>query len=882
LARPDDIDDDTLVLKRGAAIGRYVVLGRVGFGAMGEVYGAYDPELDRKLAIKLLRVRNLNGTAGDRNRLLREARAIARLSHPNIVVVHDVGSIGDRVFIAMEFVEGTTLRVWMHAEPRRWRDVLRVFVAAGRGLECAHAAGLVHRDFKPENVMVGRDGRVRVMDFGLVRLLDMFQPDAEPAAEAAEAEEAATTAADAPAAAPTDPLASTGIEPDNVDATLDLSKDPAGALRRRIDGTPSADPSLTDTGAMLGTPAYMSPEQFQGKLADASSDQFSFCVALYEALYDQRPFKGSRIPELAQSLLNEEPKPPPENSAVPTWIRRATRRGLSRLASDRHPSMKELLLALEREPGSRRRQIALGAATAVALVVGGVALRGAAIRNRATCQAPMQRFEGVWEPAGPQASRRTAIEAAFRATGRSYAGAVTSSVGRVLDKFVADWSAMYRDACEATNLRGSQSAEILDLRMSCLNDRFDELRALSDVLVAPGNDVLENATEAAMGLAPLDRCANPRLLRGIGPAPAAPAQVAAIQVVRADLAAAAATEDAGKPAAAIAALFNVVANARETGYRPLLAESQFRLGMVFVAGSDGPTAEPYLTDAVWNALAGRHDELLIEAASALISVRGSLAGDLAGAELWRRFAEAALDRIDGSDRLRGRAMENWAAALAGARRFDEALKAYQEALGHLQRASGQDHLDLAPTLTQIAGTYSKLGRFREALAFNDRALAIAEAALGRDHPRLGKVLLNRAEIMSGLGRYGEAKDQAERSYGLWVRNFGSAHPSLALPLSAIGIAEVGLGHPQQAVQPLTEALALGSGGKVPLASAETRFALSQALWVTPDRQPEAIALARAALREEQKVDRPTVREQSLRAAMEQWCAHVAPAGAGRL
>src|SRR4051812_16646853 len=168
------IDSASTPLGRGAIIGRYLILGLVGRGGMGEVYAAYDPELDRKVAVKLLRVKAGNGvtmTEG-RQRTLREAQAIARLSHPNVVVAYDVGTFEDKVFIAMEFVDGNTVTFWLEQQPRTWQEILRVFIAAGHGLTAAHEKGLVHRDFKPDNVMVGRDGKVRVMDFGLARQMD--------------------------------------------------------------------------------------------------------------------------------------------------------------------------------------------------------------------------------------------------------------------------------------------------------------------------------------------------------------------------------------------------------------------------------------------------------------------------------------------------------------------------------------------------------------------------------------------------------------------------------------------------------------------------------------------------------------------------------------
>src|SRR5579871_4866475 len=168
------VDPAGAPLTRGASIGRYVVLGLVGRGGMGEVYAAYDPELDRNVAVKLLRVKAGNGVSltEGRQRTLREAQAIARLSHPNVVVVYDVGTFEDKVFIAMEFVEGNTVTFWLEQQPRTWQEILRVFISAGRGLTAAHDKGLVHRDFKPDNVMVGRDGQVRVMDFGLARQMD--------------------------------------------------------------------------------------------------------------------------------------------------------------------------------------------------------------------------------------------------------------------------------------------------------------------------------------------------------------------------------------------------------------------------------------------------------------------------------------------------------------------------------------------------------------------------------------------------------------------------------------------------------------------------------------------------------------------------------------
>jgi tRNA A-37 threonylcarbamoyl transferase component Bud32 len=511
-------------VRRGATIGRYVVLGWVGNGAMGDVYSAYDPDLDRKLAIKLLRVKRGSSVGGldGKTRLLREAQAIAKLSHPNVVVVHDVGTFEDRVFIAMEFIEGGTLSFWLHAQQRTWREILRVFIAAGGGLQHAHEANLVHRDFKPDNVMVRVDGDVRVMDFGLVRYIDVIDNETEADVD------------------PNSPLANLPMGPEQpvrgafaLDATVDLAKPPPlPAVAAQAVQT-----KLTQTGVVLGTPAYMAPEQFVGQTVDARTDQFSFCVALYEALFGVRPFDGATMSELTGNVLAGHVKPTPQRSQVPLAVSRALRRGLSVAPADRYPSMTGLLADLERY-ARPRANVVMGMAAGfvvLAALVGGLVWRE--IDRESLCAVPADRFEGVWETSGRNGSRRAAIEFMFRTAGQENArtlstGRSTSwgwannrsrvsftSAAHMLDKYVGDWLSTYKDACEATNYRKDQSAQVLDLRMSCLNDRFNELRGLSEMLVAPSSHLIENAGEAVAALGPVDKCSNVDVLRSTSRSP---------------------------------------------------------------------------------------------------------------------------------------------------------------------------------------------------------------------------------------------------------------------------------------------------------------------------------------------------------------------------
>ncbi len=302
---------------RGSVLGRYLVLDLLGQGGLGRVFSAYDPELDRKVAIKLLEPRASRGAADLRARLVREAQALAKVRHPDVVAVHDVGVVGDQVFVAMELVDGTTLREWLLAKPREWTEIRDVFVAAARGLAAVHDAGLVHRDVKPGNILVGRDGRVQIADFGLARALDReaSEPDPRP----------------------------TGARP--------------SAL---------AD-ALTASGAVMGTPAYMAPEQHRGERVDARADQFGFCVALFEALHGTRPFEGSTSEQLfaaaaCGSIVDAHAK------GVPGWLRRVALRGLAAEPSDRYGSMHDVIAALEHDRRTRRKR---AVAAAVALLSAG-------------------------------------------------------------------------------------------------------------------------------------------------------------------------------------------------------------------------------------------------------------------------------------------------------------------------------------------------------------------------------------------------------------------------------------------------------------------------------------------------------------------------------
>ncbi|HLL25561.1 MAG TPA: serine/threonine-protein kinase, partial [Kofleriaceae bacterium] len=309
-------------IRRGSKVGRFVVVGELGSGGMGVVYAAHDRELDRHVALKVMR--GVLGDDEDRVRMLREGQAMARVSHPNVITVFEVGTHGGIVFLAQELLDAGTLGSWLE-QPRSEAEILDKFIAAGRGLAAAHAAGLVHRDFKPENVLLGKDGRVRVSDFGLAR--------------------------------------ATGV--------LDGNQLETVRGGRSVEHSHAVSPmtnNLTRTGAVMGTPMFMAPEQHEGRRADERSDQFAFCVALYHALYGAWPFDGKTSVALADNVINGVMKPPPKTAKVSPRLRKILLRGLSTKPEDRYPSMDAMLAELTARPGGTRKR----------LVVAGVLLAAAA------------------------------------------------------------------------------------------------------------------------------------------------------------------------------------------------------------------------------------------------------------------------------------------------------------------------------------------------------------------------------------------------------------------------------------------------------------------------------------------------------------------------
>jgi tetratricopeptide (TPR) repeat protein len=740
-------------LGRGASVGRYVVIDVLGEGGMGVVYAAFDPELDRKIAVKLLRGEADDEGSGGASRLLREGRAIAKLAHPNVVTVFDVGTHEGSVFVAMELVDGQSLDVWLR-QPHTWREVLAIYLQAGAGLVAAHAAGIVHRDFKPANVLIGSDGRARVSDFGLARLDEAPRRASGPALAAAS----------------------------------------------------EAGLSLTRTGAIMGTPAYMAPEQFEAAATDARTDEFSFAVALYEGLYGERPFAGATLAEIFQHISDGEVRPAPAATAVPARLRQIVLRGLRAAPSERYSTVEDMLAELRATIGRRKRLWGLAGVAGIAVsatalgVVGVLALGGG---GTDPCAAADRGIDEVWG-----LGQRAEIGNAFAKVRVPYAGDALAGVARQLDGFSAQWRAMQLDSCRATQIQHVQTEEQQGVRTVCLGERLAELSALVDLLGHADAELVRNAVRAAERLTPVAICGDLRALTAEVRPPADPITRARVDALEQRLASARALGIAGKYKAGYEAAKRVAVEAEPLGYKPLLARALHEAGRLAERAGEPAAAAQLLTRAVQSAVAGRADRTEAMAWIDLVHAVGVGEGRDAEALTDIDHASAAIERL-GGDPLLEAALDGYrASVLADAGKFEPARVAAERALATRKRLLPPDHLDIAASLAQLGDLQRKLGKFDESRVAHMSALAIRERALGPNHPEVASTLQDLGNSQIDLGDVRAAEASYRRSLAIREAALGPDHPEIASLLNALGTALRIQGRYDDAAAVLQRALAI--------------------------------------------------------------------------
>ncbi|MEM9456939.1 MAG: serine/threonine-protein kinase [Myxococcota bacterium] len=802
---PVDTPTTTPALPRPVTrIGRFAVLRKLGEGGMGVVYAGYDEELDRKIAIKLIRSRSHGSHA--RARLLREAQGLARLSHPNVVQIHEIGEHDGAVFVAMEFIRGVTLREWLgspepsereaeHAsQARPWRERLAMLLQAGRGLEAAHQAGMVHRDFKPDNAMVGTDGRLRVLDFGLVRSLG--QPELHDA--------------------PTDrPISSEGDAPSDLlrvhSDDDDTSAQPLG-------------PSLTAAGSLLGTPAYMAPEQMLGRAAGPAADQFAFCVTAFEGLYGRRPFAGRTLHELTASVLEGKVAAIPKSTDVPSRLYDALVRGLAVDPEQRWPTLGALLAVLEQQlaPEVRRRGwLLLGGA----LLLGAAGISAALLgRDRAEpCAIDPSALAGAWDD-----EQRARVRASFAGTSLGSAGVAAATVEAELDGWADRWVDGRRDACVATRVEGTASASMLDRRVGCLDRQRYELLAIVERLATADDQVVARAPELLAGLPAIEACSAARV-DAEHTLPEDSAQRAAIldgfeavargramlnlgtfdqlddllvtslepkvehlplelawSVLRAERALTSDDYAVGIPALLDAARRGQVAGLDDfsTSVRVKVAED--------AAGRWGkPELETWLLDEAEVAVARanvpndpRHVALL-RARGLLLDQRGEHDRALS---LFRE-ALAAADGHDGDlpDPLLAAMRRNVASSLAQLRQFEDARAEYASARTFLVERWTQRSPLVAELEYNMGILASDQGRLDEAREHFLLAREIFGDALGPESPRVALIDFAQAKLDLGQGHLDAAQRRVERALPVFEAAFGDRRELTADAHSALGV-----------------------------------------------------------------------------------------------
>ena len=747
-------------------VGRYRLLQLVGRGGMGEVYAAHDPELDRRVAIKILRADARPDTI-EAARLAREAQAVARLSHPNVVAIYDVGTSAGRMFLAMELVEGETLAAWLAHHTRTTSEILSMFLMAGRGLCAAHRAGIVHRDFKPQNVMVASDGSARVMDFGLA-------------------------AAGGP------------------------------------DHTPQV--RLTKAGAILGTPLYMSPEQMVGQAVDPRADQFSFCVSLWEALHGARPFEGSTVLELRGDVLAGRPRPGPLRGRVPRRIQAALLRGLAVDRTRRFADMNALLDELTASPtAAPSRTAAVGVALGMALaglLGGGLAWR-ARVRKAAACD-PAAKLANVWETT-PDGQTRLEMRTAFLSAAHDVPDARErfERVSQLLDGYANEWATASRETCEATS-RAADGAPTL--RTNCLERRRAELAALADVLAHADAKAVRRSIAAVASLARVDRCADLASLRSAPLPPDNRELRARVDQLTGRMLMLRASAAAGHDWQSLESVGALIEDVRAVSYQPLLVETLLvdaRIRSPF----DPEGALPLYEEAYRRAGTLHLDDFAAEAAIQMTAIVGTIQHRFPDGERWAGLAEAALGQASERERLRGWLFNVRGTLEAARGQWRRAEIDFASSASLREQVLGSAHPDVATSQVNLARSMLMLGNAAEAYEAAGRALKLASTVFPADAYEVNAALLARAHALLALNRASEARADMTAVESSFERTLGRDHPFLADPMTVLGQVALAEGRPNEARAVLERAWEIRSTHVTDAgAREETAFALARAIW----------------------------------------------------
>ncbi|MEM6995458.1 MAG: serine/threonine-protein kinase [Myxococcota bacterium] len=782
----------------GQKIGKYLIRNEIGAGGCGTVYAAYDPLLERDVAIKLLaRTRASDSGTVDPGwpRLVREARMLARLSEPQVVTVYDVGDEDGQPFLAMQMVDGGDLKDWVArhrgadaADPKPLSEALALLEQAGRGLAVAHEAGVVHGDFKPANVLIDARGRAKVSDFGIARLAEAVEPLRE---------DEATQSAEG--------LLDTG--------------EASHAMDR-----PARTFTTSQGRPIVGTPAYMAPEQFTGRAADVASDVYAFCATLYHVVYARLPFSAKTIAAIAakKTAGNLEF---PATPTVPGWLSRLLIRGLSVERQARPRNMAAVLAEFERGRSKPKRRWFLvgGALGGAGIVAGAMAWGGSAGGLR--CRDDTAR-DFPWTE-----SASASVASGFGSVATAGAAPVIERITAQMDTFAGDWRETYEAACTAA----WAEPQLADQAFACLRRRRSMAAALLEAWGEPSAPMIDAAFAAVSALPSVTACVDAEALAGQPDLPQDPTLRERVIDTRERIDASTAMARTRALADARVLAQSAFEQAEAIGYEPLVAQAALAYGQSLEIAGEMEPARERLRQAFFGSQRWDDHETAASAAERLVFLVGTRLDEHEQGLLWVEHARVALAKTGGSTAV---LTANEGSILDRLGRHDEALARYRESLAVHDPADPYGH---GVTHLRMGDALRARGRAEEALQQYDQAAAKWAEALGPEHPRLAIVVQSRATALSKLDRDEEAIAAYRSAIEGLTKMFGPDHINISAAYVNLGLSLKYLERFDEAEAAMREALriAIIVYGEEQMKVAHRRDALGRLLTLM-ERGDEAV------------------------------------------
>ncbi len=724
-------------------IGRFAILRQLGAGGMGVVYLAFDEVLERQVALKL--VHGGTQSTEHQTRMMREAQALARLSHPNVVQIYEVGEHNSEVYIAMELVKGQTLAAWIEAfhsgESADFDAVVETLLAAGEGLAAAHRVGVVHRDFKPANVLVGDDGRVRVLDFGLAA--------------------SASGGAKQPLLGTTDDQAASS----------------------------AFQTELTQAGTILGTPAYMAPEQLAGGEIDFRADIFAFSVTLHEALHGVRPFVGSTIVELLNNIHAQKREALPGRRG-PSWLKRTLEKGLAADPDERWQTMPDYLEALRNSPAKRRRKVRWVLASLCVPAILCALIFGYPIFTDYACQGAGEQIHHSWND-----DIRDTLAHAFVASGSPHADATWARADARIEAWSQRWEKEQQQACMG------ETAVDVDLQARCLEQQIWQLDGLLQAFETVDKDLVNRVISVVAELPKPSRCSDPRWLLHLDLTADGKDKVYEQELLR--LRAALATGRFQYVRKALAGLIPKLPQ----GSR-LYAEALLLDGRAARRTGEHNDAQEQLKEAFFLSGASGHEQL---AAAAAIGLTGLLGLDLdrrEDGESWQQHADMMLARSGVEGELNVQLATTRGAIARRAGHLEEADRVYSQARQLTVELLGPGHPTLARLLSNQASVALERGRTREGIELLRHGRAMFIEAFGPGHPDLAVFTANLGVALINDGSLNEGLKELRAALSIDKLHLGEEHPVVGIGIFNIGTTLDESGKPAEAINMYQQSLAI--------------------------------------------------------------------------